>query len=247
MFAALGGTASADVFDDNPAAVSLGPGNVQLFARGPDGRILHRTLSAGTWSNWAPVEGLDAGSGPAAVVFGDSVYLFARSATRRRDLPERPPDGAWSGWVSLGGVATSSPAAATRKGNGVIDLFHRGVDNALWWRTLTPGSGLGGLVAGGREPQLGAGGVRVLEPGLGGRRHAQRVRRRHADLLVQRRVALPELAEQGRRRHRGPGVRVPGHRHPRPVHALVRQRRALPPSPRGRPRRCVAAGRPDAS
>ena len=132
LFAALGGTASADVFDDNPAAVSLGPGNVQLFARGPDGRILHRTLNAGTWSNWAPVDGLDAGSGPAAVVFGDSLHLFARSATNGAIYQNVLQTGAWSGWVSLGGVATSSPAAATRKGNGVIDLFHRGVDNALY-------------------------------------------------------------------------------------------------------------------
>ena len=53
MFAALSGTASAqEVFDDNPAAVSFGAGNVELFARGPDGRILHRTLYGGAWSDW---------------------------------------------------------------------------------------------------------------------------------------------------------------------------------------------------
>ena len=109
MFAALGGTASADVFDDNPAAVSLGPGNVQLFARGPDGRILHRTLNAGTWSNWAPVDGLDAGSGPAAVVFGNSVTCSRAARRTARSTRTCCRTGAWSGWVSLGGVATSAP------------------------------------------------------------------------------------------------------------------------------------------
>lgn len=66
IFAALGGTASAqEVFDDNPAAVSLRPGNVERFARGPDGRILHRSLNGDAWTDWRPVDGLAAGSGPA--------------------------------------------------------------------------------------------------------------------------------------------------------------------------------------
>ena len=191
MFAALGGTASADVFDDNPAAVSLGPGNVQLFARGPDGRILHRTLNAGTWSNWAPVDGLDAGSGPAAVVFGDSVYLFARGATDGATYQNVLQNGAWSGWVSLGGGRHLQPRRRDAQGQ----RRDRPLPPRRGQRAVVadahPRLGLGSLVAGGREPQLGAGGVRLLEPGLGGRRHAQRGRRRHADLLVQRRVAAP--------------------------------------------------------
>ena len=142
-FAALGGTASAqEVFDDNPAAVSLRPGNVELFARGPDGRILQRTLNGGAWSDWRPVAGLSAGSGPAAVVFGQTLYLFARG-TDGAQWQNVLQDGAWTGWVSLGGGLSSAPAAGLRRGVGTIDLFHRGMDNGLFHRALTPGQGWG--------------------------------------------------------------------------------------------------------
>jgi hypothetical protein len=43
-------------------------------------------------------------------------------------------NGAWSGWESLGGYLTSSPAAASPT-SGVIDVFVRGGDSALWQKT----------------------------------------------------------------------------------------------------------------
>lgn len=141
LYAALCGSASADVFDDNPAAVSLGPGNVQLFARGGDGQILHRQLSGGAWSTWAAVPGLEAGSGPAATVFGTTIYLFARGSDGAAWQNILPLGGTWSGWVSLGGQITSAPAAGTRVGNGTVDLFGRGTDNGLYHRALIPGQG----------------------------------------------------------------------------------------------------------
>jgi hypothetical protein len=141
MFAALCGTASADVFDDNPAVVSLGPGNVELFARGPDGRILHRSLNAGAWSDWRAVDGLDAGSGPAAVVFGTNLYLFARRESDGALWQNVLQGGAWTGWVSLGGGLSSAPAAGLRRGGGIIDVFVRGTDNGLYHRALVPGQG----------------------------------------------------------------------------------------------------------
>ncbi|RKQ92017.1 hypothetical protein C8N24_1856 [Solirubrobacter pauli] len=141
LYAALCGSASADVFDDNPAAVSLGAGNVQLFARSADGQILHRQLSAGAWSSWAAVPGLQAESGPAAAVFGTTIYLFARGADGAVWQNILPLGGAWSGWESLGGQATSAPGASTRVGNGTVDLFVRGTDNGLYHRALVPGQG----------------------------------------------------------------------------------------------------------
>lgn len=141
LYAALCGSASADVFDDNPAAVSLGAGNVQLFARSADGQILHRQLSAGAWSSWAAVPGLQADSGPAAAVFGTTTYLFARGADGAVWQNILPLGGAWSGWSSLGGQATSAPGASTRVGNGTVDLFVRGTDNGLYHRALVPGQG----------------------------------------------------------------------------------------------------------
>jgi hypothetical protein len=139
LFAALCGSASADVFDDNPAAVSLGPGNVQVFARAADGQILHRQLAGGAWSDWAAVPGVQADSGPAATVFGTTIYLFVRGADGALWQNILPQGGAWSGWSSLGGGLASGPAAGTRRNNGTVDVFVRGTDNGLYHRALPPG------------------------------------------------------------------------------------------------------------
>jgi hypothetical protein len=42
--------------------------------------------------------------------------------------------GTWSGWENLGGVLTSSPAAVS-PASGVIDVFVRGTNGALWEAT----------------------------------------------------------------------------------------------------------------
>jgi len=44
-------------------------------------------------------------------------------------------NGAWSSWQFLGGKLTSSPAAAAASGGNRIDVFVRGTDGALWWKS----------------------------------------------------------------------------------------------------------------
>lgn len=136
---ALCGTASADVFDDNPAAVSLAAGNVHLFARAADGQILHRQLNGSAWSSWAAVPGLTADSGPSATVFGTTIYLFTRGTDGALWQNILPLGGAWSGWSSLGGGLASAPAAGTRRNSGTVDVFVRGTDNGMYHRALPPG------------------------------------------------------------------------------------------------------------
>ena len=58
----------------------------------------------------------------------------------------------WSGWESLGGVLTSDPAAVSW-GDGRIDVFVRGTDNALWHKWFNDGwsnwESLGGVLSSG--------------------------------------------------------------------------------------------------
>ena len=42
-------------------------------------------------------------------------------------------NGAWSTWESLSGQLTATPAAVSW-GEGRINVFARGSDNALWWK-----------------------------------------------------------------------------------------------------------------
>ena len=73
----------------------------------------------------------------------------------------------WSPATSLGGKLTSSPSAAS-PGNGLIDVFVRGTDNAVWEKTTTNGgsswnawTSLGGTLPSGTAPAACAQGSRV--------------------------------------------------------------------------------------
>ena len=82
----------------------------------------------------------------------------------------------WSGWQSLGGSLTSSPAAGSTSA-GVIDVFERGTDGALWQQTTTNGgnswsgwTSLGGQIASDTGPAVCTSGSRldVLAQGTNG-------------------------------------------------------------------------------
>jgi hypothetical protein len=84
-----------------------------------------------------------------------------------------------SSWTSLGGSATSSPAATTPSMvNGVIDVFVRGTDGAVWYKSTTNNGtswsswhSLGGQLASGTGPAAcswGAGRLDVFVQGTNG-------------------------------------------------------------------------------
>lgn len=62
----------------HPAAVSWGPGRLDVFPRGTDNAVWHRSFSAGRWSGWASLGGQLA-SGPGATASGDDVTVIGRS------------------------------------------------------------------------------------------------------------------------------------------------------------------------
>jgi hypothetical protein len=131
--------AAADVYDDNPAAASRGPGDMVVVARGADGAIYERHLAGGAWTPWASLGG-QATSGPAAAAYGDAIHVFVLgpdSAVWQNVLR----GGSWSGWISLGGFGTSAPAATARRGANYLDLDVRGSDNSIHHRSFVPGSG----------------------------------------------------------------------------------------------------------
>jgi hypothetical protein len=138
VFVLLAAPARADVFDDNPSAATLN-GKVYVFARAADDRIIERVLDNGVWGSWAPVDGLSAGSGPAALAFGTSLYLFARGQNGEVWWNVLLPTGNWFGWRSLGGQVTSAPGAGLRYGTTTIDLAARGTNNELYHRSLVTG------------------------------------------------------------------------------------------------------------
>ncbi len=116
----------------DPAAVSLAPGEINVYVRGGDGALwmLSTRTYGGTWSDWSKIGGyIYPGTGPAACISpgGETtdVAIFVTGGDHA----------IWQyfvdGWSRFGGYATSSPTAA---GNGVVKpcVYVRGGDGALW-------------------------------------------------------------------------------------------------------------------
>jgi hypothetical protein len=136
---AFAASASADVFDDNPAAATLGAGNVYVFARAADGGVLERHTVGGGWSEWSAVPGLKATSGPAAATYVSTIQVFARqdeTTIAQASLQQ----GQWSGPVTTYALVASALGAVQRRGTDELDVVARGTDNAVWQRAFTPGA-----------------------------------------------------------------------------------------------------------
>ena len=128
-WASLGGNLTS-----SPAATSPANGMIDVLARGTNGALYSKQLSGGVWGSWKTIGGqLASGTGP-AVCAQNATSLDAFVLGTDHVLWYTRWDGTkWSSWESLGGNLTSSPAA-TSPANGVIDVFVRGTDGAVWER-----------------------------------------------------------------------------------------------------------------
>jgi hypothetical protein len=115
---------------------------MDVVARGPDGAVWVRQFTQSSAGSWRSLGGhVLAGSGPAAVNAGGTLYVLA-IGTNGVVAVNRSTDGAhWSGWQSLGGSASGDVGAATpARGVGVV--FVRGPGNAAFYKEFagtTPG------------------------------------------------------------------------------------------------------------
>jgi hypothetical protein len=138
-----------ETVDDAPGAASRGPGQVEVFVRGPTGNMLQSSLTAaGTWTAWQPLDG-GLSSGPAAT----GIYGPGRTDVWVRGLDQAlyhrwELGSAWTGWEDLGGVLQSAPTVEVRRGSpSYIDVYARWADNAIMQDSYIPGSGWTGWLA----------------------------------------------------------------------------------------------------
>ncbi len=116
-----------------------------------------------------------AGTGPAATyALGGIPVLVAVDTSGQVWCTANSSGSAASTWFALGGSATSSPAATTPS-NGVIDIFVRGTNGALYWNYYNNGwsgwESLGGQIATGTGPAAsswGSGRLDVFVEGTNG-------------------------------------------------------------------------------
>jgi hypothetical protein len=116
------------VVEGRPHAISWGSGRIDVFARGTDDDLWHRSYD-GVWQPWEDLGGGLTGD-PVPVSWGAGrIDVFARGVDD--DLQHIAySGGAWGDWESLGGVMTSDPSPITW-GSGHLDVFIRSTDAAL--------------------------------------------------------------------------------------------------------------------
>jgi hypothetical protein len=122
-----------------PAVTSWGQGRLDLFVCGSNSHLWHRWWDSNVgWSAWQDMGGALT-SPPSAVSWEPN----------RIDVVARAQYGeiyhwAWNGssWSSenLEGLSKGAPSVSSR-GKAMLDVFVRGTDDALWVKSLYPGSG----------------------------------------------------------------------------------------------------------
>ncbi|MDA0164712.1 hypothetical protein OM076_30875 [Solirubrobacter ginsenosidimutans] len=141
-----GGSAAADVYDDNPATASRSAGETYVFARALDGNVLERHRQTTGWSDWRSIGG-DATSGPAAAAYGGTIHVFVRGPDGAVYQSWLQDDGSFHSWNSLGGYTLSAPAVTPRRGTPYLDLVVRGGDSQMYQQSYVPGTGWSGFAA----------------------------------------------------------------------------------------------------
>ena len=129
----LGGTLSS-----SPAASSWGPTRTDIFVRGSDNGLWHRSRTGATWSAWESLGGVMTAD-PSAVSWGTNrIDVVVRGFDYA--LWHRSFDGTtWSSWDKLGGYATSAPAVASW-GPNRLDVIVTGTNNRGLWQSTWNGT-----------------------------------------------------------------------------------------------------------
>jgi hypothetical protein len=106
-------------------------GRLNVFARGTNGVIWYRVFGAGKWGPWTSLGGaVMAGTGPGA---GNGLFAIANPD---RHVSVFGRVGTEYGYTDFGGLTTATPGiTGTAPGQSPVEVFARGLNNALWYRT----------------------------------------------------------------------------------------------------------------
>jgi hypothetical protein len=124
-----------------PAVTSWGSNRLDVFARGQDMALYHRSWDGTSWSAWSRIAA-SMSSAPAAVASGSGhLDVFARGQDMALYHISTTDGGTtWSAWQRLAASMTSAPAVASW-GAGRLDVFGRGQDMALYHISTSNGGG----------------------------------------------------------------------------------------------------------
>jgi len=129
-----------------PAVMLDAEGLLHVFVRGPDRALWHKHQIGGQeprfvrWSDWQSLGGVLASAPrvPVAINTVNLLEIFVRASDKAywhrcqvASLPTTEREVAWNEWQSLGGVFSSGPSACINE-EGLVEVFGRGADKAVW-------------------------------------------------------------------------------------------------------------------
>lgn len=128
----------------------LGPGRIDVFARGTDNALLHVSTSGSGWSSWESLGGALAYDPAVDSAYAGNLDVFAVDTSGF--LSHKYFAGGWSGWQGLGSWQYTSGPSAVTTGQRAL-AFARGTDAALdgvYWTPAgwNPPGSLGGVMIG---------------------------------------------------------------------------------------------------
>jgi hypothetical protein len=104
--------APADTSPSQVSALHFGSSNFVFGKSAASAAVVFRNIAAG--NAWKTIPGSVAiTSGPAAVINGNQVWVFATATNGQLYYTKSSDLGSWSAWASLGGAFTGAPAAVT--------------------------------------------------------------------------------------------------------------------------------------
>ncbi len=116
-----------------PGVVAPASNNVSIFYTGSDGAVWDQETNYHGVTPWVSIGGrVLAGTGPAAVNAGGTVYVAAAGTDHALWADSTTNGSTWSGWHSLGGRIIGDPGVASPRA-GVAVAFARGTNNAVWY------------------------------------------------------------------------------------------------------------------
>lgn len=135
------------ILSSGPDASSWSRSREDVFIRGQDNALWHRSFDGTNWSGWQSLGGIITAD-PGAVSWGPNrIDVLIRGQDKQ--LWHRWFDGTnWSGWEPLGGILASAPDVAS-PAPGRLDVFIQGQDNQLWQKSLINGTWTGWQPLGG--------------------------------------------------------------------------------------------------
>src|SRR5262249_37640448 len=129
----LGGTLAG-----SPAVQRGQDGHLEVFARGPGGALMHiyQTTAGGTWAAWESLGGTFIGDPTVTPNRDRGMEVWVRWTDNTvRNIWQPGQYGGWSPWnpqPAGGPQAVSSDPVGISDGEGSMNFFMRGTDNALW-------------------------------------------------------------------------------------------------------------------